>query len=186
MKKDTKLFLAILVFTLLVTVLITLFFMPGRQKQRTQKKYELCARNLKAIHAALLKYKEKKGAFPSKPDTEGLLPVYKETLHDLTFYVCPGTITHTRGELRDDTLSYYYFPAGENPQSGLPAVTDHAENHEENHAGIRLGISWGGELRAFRVNGSGRDAVLKAWNDPSLQQTVPSVPVQDPGSRAAE
>ena len=98
---------------MLILFCLILFFIyrPQPEKKRVDADLKDCANNLKQVHKALLMYQEKYGAFPHEADTKGLNLLFKLNFdRDLTHFICPGTETQTRGELRDDTLSYYYFP----------------------------------------------------------------------------
>ena len=132
-------------------LLLFLIYLPQPEKKRIEADLNDCADNLKKIHQALLLYQEKYDAFPHEADTAGLNLLFK--LHfdrDLTHFVCPGTETQTRGELRDDTLSYYYFP----PKNGKPAPDELIlADHQGNHPGGKITLLFGnGSIKTFSLD----------------------------------
>ena len=90
---------------ILFCLLLFLIYLPQPEKKRVEADLNDCAKNLKQVYQALLMYQEKYEVFPHEPDTKGLNYLFKLNFdRDLTHFVCPGTETQTRGELRDDTL----------------------------------------------------------------------------------
>ena len=138
---------------MLILFCLILFFIyhPQPEKKRVDADLKDCANNLKQVHKALLMYQEKYGAFPHEADTKGLNLLFKLNFdRDLTHFICPGTETQTRGELRDDTLSYYYFP----PKNGTPepkelVLVDHIGNHPGGQIQLLLGD---GTVKVFHLD----------------------------------
>ena len=151
MAGEKKSFLAALSMLIVFCLLLFLIYLPQPEKKRVEADLKDCADNLKQVYKALLLYQEKYGAFPHEPDTNGLNLLFK--LHfdrDLTHFVCPGTETQTRGELRDDTLSYYYYPPANGaygPQDLV--IADHPGNHPGGEIQLLLGD---GTVKKYRLD----------------------------------
>ena len=132
-------------------LLLFLIYLPQPEKKRVEADLNDCAGNLRQIYNALLMYQEKYDAFPHEADTAGLNFLFKLDFdRDLTHFVCPGTETQTRGELRDDTLSYYYYP----PAKGTPSPQDLLiADHPGNHPGGEIQLLYGdGTVKKFRLD----------------------------------
>ena len=137
----------ILIFCLL---LLAIYF-PQPEKKRVESDLKDCRENLKQIYSALLLYQEKYGVLPPHEDTDGLRFLFENNIdRDLSHFVCPGTTDQTRGELREDTLSYYYFPP-ENGKAGQRdlLLCDHPGNHP---GGVIQFMSGDGVISSFRLN----------------------------------
>ena len=151
MANEKKSFLGVLLLLILFCLLLFLIYLPQPEAKRVKADLSDCEKNLKMVYAALLAYQEKYGAFPSERDTAGLDLLFQNQFdRDLTHFVCPGTPTQTRGELRDDTLSYYYFP----PKNGKPSADELIlSDHPGNHPGGLIQLLYGdGSVRAFRLS----------------------------------
>lgn len=151
MANEKKSFFAVLVMLILFCLLLFLIYLPQPEAKRVKADLSECAENLKKIHSAILAYQEKYGVFPPDPDTRGLDLLFQDHIdRDLTHFVCPGTPTQTRGELRDDTLSYYYFP----PEKGRPSANELIlSDHPGNHPGGLIQLLYGdGSVRSFRLS----------------------------------
>lgn len=151
MASEKKSFLAVLGILILFCLLLFLIYLPQPEKRRVEADLKDCGNNLKQIHKALLMYQEKYGVFPHESDTKGLDKLFKLKFdRDLTHFVCPGTETQTRGELRDDTLSYYYYP----PAKGVPDPKDILIiDHPGNHPGGKIQILMGdGSVKQFSLD----------------------------------
>ena len=151
MASEKKSFIAALSMLIVFCLLLFLIYLPQPEKKRVEADLNDCGNNLKQIHRALLLYQEKYSVFPHEADTKGLNLLFE--LHfdrDLTHFVCPGTETQTRGELRDDTLSYYYFP----PAKGVPAPNELIlADHPGNHPGGQIRLLYGdGSVKTYRLD----------------------------------
>ena len=135
----------------LFSLLLLLIYFPQPEQKRVRADLADCAGNIKQIYQALLLYQEKYGAFPHEPDTAGLNLLFTLGFdRDLTHFICPGTEDQTRGELRDDTLSYYFYPpAGGNPGAGDLILADHQGNHP---GGVVQLLYGDGSVKKYRLN----------------------------------
>lgn len=151
MASEKKSFLAALSMLILFCLILFLIYLPQPEQKRVEADLKDCAGNLKQIYQALMAYQEKYDALPHEPDTKGLELLFKLNFdRDLTHFVCPGTETQTRGELRDDTLSYYYYP----PKDGIPAPDELIlSDHPRNHPGGQIQLLYGnGTVKKFRLD----------------------------------
>ena len=150
MASEKKSFLAVFSMLIVFCLLLFLIYLPQPERKRVEADFRDCADNLKQVYKALLMYQEKYDVFPPEPDTEGLNYLFKQGFdRDLTHFVCPGTETQTRGELREDTLSYYYYP----PKNGVPAADDLIiADHPGNHPGGEIQLLFGdGTVKKIRL-----------------------------------
>ena len=151
MASEKKSFLTALSMLVLFCLLLFLIYLPQPEKKRVEADLNDCAKNLKQVYQALLMYQEKYEVFPHEPDTKGLNCLFKLNFdRDLTHFVCPGTETQPRGELRDDTLSYFYYP----PEKGIPGPLDLIiADHPGNHPGGEIQLLYGdGTVKKFRLD----------------------------------
>lgn len=136
---------------ILFCLLLFLIYLPQPERKRVEADLVDCANNLKQIHKALRLYQDKYDSLPHEPDAKGLDYLFKLGFdRDLTHFVCPGSETQTRGELRDDTLSYYYYP----PKNGIPGPSDLLiADHPGNHPGGKIQLLFGdGTIKQFELD----------------------------------
>ena len=136
---------------LLFCLVLFLIYFPQPEKKRVEADLKDCQQNLKQIYSALTAYQETYGSLPPEPDTAGLNLLFINNIdRDLTHFVCPGTETQTRGELRDDTLSYYYFPPENGKLGGKNLIlSDHPGNHP---GGVIQLMQGDGTFRSYRLS----------------------------------